>query len=144
MGFYGEIQSLVDLLPDFSPYRYTHGGCYLYAKIISMVLPGSKVYLSKRGAHCAVYYKGYLYDADGKIAYDTSKYRPLSNDFLDDIYCLEHFHSECTPKQDINFISEIVNKYVELFKSTYAITNLMVFFKQLEKYYCTNFQPENA
>lgn len=54
------------LLTKYKENDFLTGGCYIYAKLVAEKY-GGDVYINKLMEHCAVMYRGVLYDVKGKI-----------------------------------------------------------------------------
>lgn len=71
MQFITFIKELVDdefyqaIEPVSAEAYFAGGGCYEFAKILKTFLPESKIMMRKDYKHCAVFYKGNIYDAKG-------------------------------------------------------------------------------
>lgn len=105
-------------------YLFTHGGCYIYAKIISIIIPRAKVYYNFDEGHCAVYLDGVLFDSEGIIKENINDFLPSKN--IDDDYCcLDEYGLEGSSYEHI---VDTVEEYLKRYK-VYDSTE-----KKLEKF----------
>jgi len=112
-----EIHSIID---DFSPFLYTHGYCYIYAKVISSIIPNSRILLSKQFEHCIIEKDGYYFDAYGKVK-NKEEYKFFKNDFSDDLYCLKLYGFRKGIVKNLEKVISILESYV----NTYGYDNFI-------------------
>lgn len=58
-----------------------HGECFEFAKTLQYLIPSSRIYYSEKQDHFAVYYNGYLYDAEEKKE-SLEDFHAISNEEL--------------------------------------------------------------
>lgn len=60
-------EDLYEKLSGMATWYFMNGGCYEFAKILKEYLPDAKFVINKDLDHCAVLYKGQIYDSNGKV-----------------------------------------------------------------------------
>ena len=109
-----QINLIKNILSDNNKFivrKYTQGKCYIFAKIIEIIIPETKLYLSKELEHCIFYINGKYYDANGIVPKNTIQYYKKFAD--DDIYCLKNYNAR-NYQESILIIKNAVNEYLKI------------------------------
>lgn len=112
---------------------YTNGGCYVYAKIMAIIIKGVHLYISNEECHVICEYKGFFWDSevkDGSIK-NLSSFVPFKGRETN-VYCLDNYG--LGENNTINSIDEIirtVKRYIKKYGDDGSIKRRLNRFENL-------------
>lgn len=121
----------------FSPFAYTHGGCYQYARVLKCVLGTPTLMLDIDIGHCFMKIGEEYVDSEGTVETEEYSFHEFENDSSDDDYCLEEFgYGDC--ERNIKKILTVTAKYIKIYcpsnKKKMVIKRTKEFIHNLEEY----------